>query len=137
LLRHGLLERRLALILIAIAIIYAALMSYFSFLRYTDFYTSNWDLGIAMQSLWTNTHGYLLYESGDYESFGVLSFLQVHSTYIAIPISYIYGIYPSPLLLFIIQSIFVTLSVVPIYYISKKVGMSYSYRIHSMIIEIP
>jgi len=116
----------LALILIAIAIIYAALMSYFSFLRYTDFYTSNWDLGIAMQSLWTNTHGYLLYESGDYESFGVLSFLQIHSTYTAIPISYIYGIYPSPLTLFIIQSVFVTLSVVPIYFISKKAGLSAS-----------
>jgi uncharacterized membrane protein len=89
-----------------------------------------------MQSLWTSTHGYLLYESGDYESYGVLSFLQVHSSYIAILFSYPYGIYSSPITLFAMQSIFISLSIIPLYYISKKVGLPPSLTIFVVLIFI-
>jgi uncharacterized membrane protein len=117
-------DRKLILILIVIALIYITIISYFSYLRFTNFFTSNWDMGIGMQSLWTNTHGYLLYESGDYEGYGVLSYFQVHSTYVAILFSYLYAIYSSPLTLFVMQAVFISLSIIPLYYISRKAGLS-------------
>lgn len=117
-------DKYLISLLIVIALIYIIIISYFSYLRYTDFFTSNWDMGIGMQSLWTNTHGYLLYESGDFEGYGVLSFLQVHSTYVALLFSYLYAIYSSPLTLFIMQAVFISLSIIPLYYISRKAGLS-------------
>ena len=46
---------------------FAGLYSALSQLRFEEFYAGNWDLGINMQLLWTNTHGYLLFETGDYE----------------------------------------------------------------------
>ncbi len=117
-------DKHLISILVAIAVIYITIISYFSYLRFTDFFTSNWDMGIGMQSLWTNTHGYLLYESGDYEGYGVLSFLQVHSTYLALLFSYLYAIYSGPLTLFILQAVFVTLSIIPLFYLAKKADLS-------------
>ncbi|MEM0134085.1 MAG: DUF2079 domain-containing protein [Thermoplasmatales archaeon] len=117
-------ERNLAIALAGSVIIgYIVITAFFSFLRYTDFFTTNWDMGIAVQSFWTNTHGYLLYESGDYESYGVLSFLQVHSTYIAILFSYFYLIFPEVTTIFVLQSFFVSISIIPIYFICKKVNM--------------
>ena len=129
-------DKHLISILVAIAVIYITIISYFSYLRFTDFFTSNWDLGIGMQSLWTNTHGYLLYESGDYEGYGVLSFLQVHSTYVAILFSYLYAIYSSPLTLFVLQAVFVTFSIIPLYYLAKKAGLSSSSIIFIVLLYI-
>ena len=134
--KYNLTNKELVSLLIIIAIVYISLITFFSYLRYTNFFTSNWDLGIGMQSLWTSTHGYLLYESGDYESYGVLSFLQVHSSYIAILFSYPYGIYSSPITLFAMQSIFISLSIIPLYYISKKVGLPPSLTIFVVLIFI-
>lgn len=134
--KYNFTRKSLVLLLIIIAVVYIILITFFSYLRYTNFFTSNWDLGIGMQSLWTNTHGYLLYESGDYESYGVLSFLQVHSTYIAILFSYLYGIYSSPITLFALQAVFISLSIIPLYYISKKVELPPSLTIFVVLIFI-
>ncbi|MHB1492190.1 MAG: DUF2079 domain-containing protein [Thermoplasmataceae archaeon] len=90
-------------------------------MRYIDFFTENWDMGINMQQLWTTTHGYLLYDSGDFEWYGVLSHLEVHSTFIAYPISYIYAIFPGPIILFTIQSFVVFLSVPVLYLLSFQI----------------
>lgn len=92
-----------------------------SWARYEEFFTSNWDLGINMQLLWTNTHGYLLYESGDYEFAHVNSFLYIHPTYIAIPISFLYRILPSAATLFVLQAGVVALSAIPLYLIGRQV----------------
>ncbi|MGA9838962.1 MAG: DUF2079 domain-containing protein [Thermoplasmata archaeon] len=96
-------------------------MLYFfaSLSRYESFYTSNWDLGINMQMLWTNTHGYLLFETGDAMSYGVGSFLAVHTTYVAIPVSYLYGAYPYASTLFALQAIAVAASAIPLYLVGR------------------
>ena len=106
---------------------YTFLITYISYFRYASFYSGNWDLGIMRQSLWTTIHGYLLYESGDFETFGVHSFLSQHSTYIAIPIAYLYAIYPHAVLLFVLQSIFLSVTAIPIYLISRNLGIGRNY----------
>lgn len=97
---------------------FTGIFTYFSYLRYQDFYTTNWDLGINLQSLWTTTHGYLLFYTE-----GSGSFLEVHSTYVAIPVSALYGLLPYPTTLFLIQSFVVSLSIVPLYLIGKKIHL--------------
>ena len=109
------------LILSLIVICYSVLFTYLSFLRFENFYTSNWDLGINQQLLWTTTHGYLMYESGDFVFTGVLSFLQVHSAYIAFLVAGIYYFEPSVFTLFFLQAVVLSLSSFPLYFIAKKV----------------
>lgn len=89
-------------------------------IRYEEFFAGNWDLGINMQLLWTNTHGYLLFETGDYEFARANSFFYVHPTYIAIPISYLYEFAPSAGTLFVLQGAAVASSIIPLYLIGRQ-----------------
>ena len=100
---------------------YAALMTYFSYLRYANFLTTNWDLGINQQLLWSGTQGGALYEATDYSAYGAVSFLQVHSTYAAFLIVPVYGLSPTPLTLFVVQSLVFAASGVPLFYLARRV----------------
>ena len=93
----------------------------FSYVRYLDFFSENWDLGINLQQLWTNTHGYLLYDAGDYESYGVLSHLEVHSSFLAYPLSFFYLLFPSPVTIFSVQSFAIFSSVPVLYFLSLEI----------------
>lgn len=115
----------LALILIIVG--YTIFLTSLSILRFLNFYTLNWDLGIAMQTLWTTTHGYLLYETGDYTFFGVHSYLQIHSTYLAYPFAQVYKLSPSANFFFILQSSAIACAILPIYYISKDIVKKEAY----------
>lgn len=101
---------------------FACIQTFLSWLRYSDFYTETWDLGINMQMLWSTTHGMLLYEAADYSATGgtVVSFLQIHSTYIALPIALVYSLFPFALTLFAIQAVAVSLSGIPLFLIVKE-----------------
>ncbi len=109
------------LVLLVMLVSYASLMTYFSELRAESFFTSNWDLGINQQLLWSATHGRLLYEAGDFEYYGVRSFLQVHSAYLAFLIAPLYSAAPVPLTLFALQSTVVAASAVPLYLLARSV----------------
>ena len=111
------------ILLTTIIVVFTSVISYFSFLRFQNFYTTNWDLGIAMQLLWTTTHGYLMFETGDFEFAGVRSFLQIHSTYIAFPVAFIYDLAPTALTLFVIQSLTLALSIIPLFLIGNNIGI--------------
>ena len=100
-----------------IIIVATLLLFYLSLLRYENFYTTNWDFGIAEQLLWTGSHGYLLFETADFSTSYATSFLQIHSTYIALLISQLYAYFPTPSFLFLLQALFVSLSVIPLYFI--------------------
>jgi len=107
-------------ILFAIASSYVALLTYLGILRFDDFFTTNWDLGINQQMLWTAGHGRLLYETGDAEFFNVRSFLEVHSTFIAFLVVPLYALAPVPSTLFVLQgSVFVG-SAFPLYLIARR-----------------
>ena len=113
-------KKYLAIIIPVIVII----MSLISYLRYINFYTSNWDLGIEMQMLGDNFHGYLLFEAGDFETYGVLSHLEIHSTYIALPFSFAYQELSEPIFLFTCQAIFFSISLLPLNAISHHYGLT-------------
>ena len=113
-------RKYLAIAIPAVVII----MSLISYLRYINFYTSNWDLGIEMQMLGDNFHGYLLFEAGDFETYGVLSHLEIHSTYIALLFSLAYQELSEPIFLFVCQALFFSLSLIPLNAISRYYGLS-------------
>ena len=106
--------------LFVIVSVFTAIIFVMTVLRYMDFLSMNWDLGINMQMMWTNTHGFLLFETADHETSGALSFLQVNSAYIAIPISYIYRIFSSAYFLLLLQSIVLSFSAIPLYLYAKS-----------------
>lgn len=108
--------------------------SILSYLRFSNFYATNWDLGINMQMLWSTTHGRLLYESGDFVSIGVRSFLLVHSTYIALPISLLYNLLPYPTTLFVIQSASVAASGYVVFLITSDKTNKRVYPLLAMVI---
>jgi uncharacterized membrane protein len=99
-------------------------MTAVSYIRYINFYTSNWDLGIEMQMLADNFRGYILYEAGDFETYGIVSHLEIHSTYIALLFSYAYQSLSEPVFLFACQALFFSLSLIPLNAISRYYGLS-------------
>lgn len=107
------------------ALIISAATLYFlaSVARYQSFYSGNWDLGINMQMLWSTTHGRLLYEAGDFEVQGTNSYLLIHTTYVALPISYLYALAPGAEVLFALQAAVLSLSAVPLYFIGRRSGV--------------
>ncbi|MGA7924046.1 MAG: DUF2079 domain-containing protein, partial [Thermoplasmata archaeon] len=105
----------LLLLVAAFSVFYFAL----SLLRYTEFYATNWDLGIGMQSLWTLTQGYPANAAGNYEFVGAGSFFFIHTTYILIPVAGLYGLVPSASTLFALQAVVVASSAIPLYLIGR------------------
>ncbi|MCL4347035.1 MAG: DUF2079 domain-containing protein [Candidatus Thermoplasmatota archaeon] len=108
-----------AVLLPAIAL-FIAIASYVGMMRYMNFYTSDWDLGIMQQMLFSTLHGRILFETADYSTTGYFTYLEVNSAYIAIPLAYIYGLSQTPLTLFLIQSAAVGLGAIPVYLISMS-----------------
>jgi uncharacterized membrane protein len=107
--------------LLALLASFVVVVAYLGELRAENFFTSNWDLGINQQMLWTTGHGSLLYESGDFEFYGVHSFLQVHSGYMALLIAPIYLAAPIPATLFAVQATVFAASAVPLYLLGKSI----------------
>lgn len=99
--------------------VFVIVVTYLGDLRVENFFATNWDLGLNQQMLWTTTHGRLLYEAGDFEFYGVQSFLQVHSTYVALLVAPVYAALPVPGTLFAVQAAFFGVSAVPLYLIGR------------------
>ncbi|MBX8634855.1 MAG: DUF2079 domain-containing protein [Thermoplasmata archaeon] len=108
--------------LVLLTVSYTAVISYLSLLRYYNFFTSNWDFGIMQQMLWSTLHGHLLFETADYSTGGFLSYLEINSSYVALPVAFIYALYQSPVTLFTVQSLAVALASFPLYFIALRSG---------------
>lgn len=100
---------------------YVALFTVLSYLRYMNFYTGNWDLGINIQEMWSTNHGMLMYEAADYENYFAITHLEIHTTLVAIPFAYLYAVFPTPATLFAMESLFTALAVVPLYLITSRI----------------
>lgn len=109
------------LLLTTIAVVYTVTMTYLCLLRFENFLDLNWDLGINQQMLWTTNHGRLLFETGDFEFSKTQSFLQLHSTYLALVVVPLYSAYPNAITLFALQSAAVAASAFPLYFIARRV----------------
>jgi uncharacterized membrane protein len=92
-----------------------------STLRLEEFATSNWDLGILQQGLWSTYHGHFGYEAGDWEMYGTLSFFQVHPGFTVLAVLPFYAAYPSPYTLFAVQSVIVGAAAFPLYRVALRV----------------
>lgn len=107
-----------------IVIVFTIFYSVISWLRFVNFYTTNWDFGIAGQLLWSTTKGYLMYETTNYVNSGAMSFLELHSAFVAYPIAFLYNIYPHPTFLLVLQSVIVSLSSIPLFLITGNTSLS-------------
>lgn len=107
--------------LILIITIYIIVFSVFTVERYNCYLTNAWDLGVYNQAFWTTLHGKLFYETPDLPSTPGGSFLGVHFAPILFLLLPFYAIYPSPVTLLFLQTVFVALGAVPIYLISDEV----------------
>jgi uncharacterized membrane protein len=114
-------QKKYLAVIISIVILAMASISY---IRYLNFYTSNWDLGIEMQMLADNFRGHILYEAGDFETYGIVSHLEIHSTYIALLFSYAYQALSEPIFLFVCQALFYSISLIPLNAISRYYGLT-------------
>lgn len=108
--------------LVVLVGVYFGVSLAFSVLRLVELRSSNWDLGIWMQSLWSTSHGHVLYEAGDYETYGTTTFLQVHPALLLFLFVPLYAALPNALPLFVVQSAVVALAAVPLYGIARQIG---------------
>ena len=93
---------------------------FLSLVRAWELHTTNWDLGIFQQALWTGSHGGFFYEAGDFETNAATSFLQVHPSLLMFGLAPIYGALPDAVTLLVIQSFVVALAAVPLFYITSR-----------------
>ena len=111
-------------LLISVTSVFIVLATYVGYLRYANFYTSDWDFGIMQQMLWSTVHGKLLFETADLSTTGYTTYLEVNSAYVAIPVAYIYSLDQGAFFLLLIQSFAVGISSVPVYLLARKSAMS-------------
>jgi uncharacterized membrane protein len=109
-------------------LVYVIVMSYYTLLKYYTFHTHAADLGIFVQALASTLYYHrLFYESVDVALIprpGPIgySFLDIHfspTLFLFLPI---YAVYPSPVTLLVVQSVFVALGALPIYWLGRYLG---------------
>ncbi len=127
-------------ILIITALVFSLLFSLYSILKAYTLNAYAWDLGLYSQAFYSAIHGQLFYTNLLGESY----FAEHFSPFLYVLIIPFY-IYPSPYTLLVIQSLAISFSIIPLYYLSKKVhetvaaryGSKYKYAgIISLIIAI-
>ncbi|MGC2289251.1 MAG: DUF2079 domain-containing protein [Thermoplasmata archaeon] len=101
--------------------LYAGIVSYF------DFQTRNaGDLTIFMQALSSTIRGHPapFYESYDCMVKTRCSFLLVHPSFVLFAAVPVYALAPSPIVLFVLQSLVVALAALPLYWLTRAVTQS-------------
>ncbi|MEM0156360.1 MAG: DUF2079 domain-containing protein [Thermoplasmataceae archaeon] len=115
---------------------FTALIAMLSFVRYIDFFTSNDDLGIFIQQLTSVKDGFLLYEAGDFQGYGTLSYLEIHATYVELPYAYLYNLFGNHITLFATEGFAVAIGTIPLYFISKHIGLNKNYTIALLVLYL-
>jgi uncharacterized membrane protein len=121
---RGILQSRTRLALLAAILVYVAVASVLCLDRLEEFYYENWDFGIFQQALWSTTHGRVLYESGDYEIFGLSSFFEVHPSFLMFPLAGLYALAPTPYTLIFLQIGVTAAAALPLYGLVRAFGGS-------------
>lgn len=96
----------------------------FSWLRAIEFQTTTWDQGLYQQALWSTMHGRPFYEAADVETGGYGSLLQVHTVFLFYVLAPLYGLLPSQVTLFAVQSAVVAVAAVPLYLLARDLTSS-------------
>jgi uncharacterized membrane protein len=119
-LRAGPLRRPTCVLLVLVAG-YIALSFWLSQLRLEEGFTSNWDLGIFQQMMFSTLHGHPFYEAGDWESTNLTSYLALHPALVVAAFVLFYALAPSASTLFAIQSVLAASAAIPLYGIALRV----------------
>ncbi|MHA1834574.1 MAG: DUF2079 domain-containing protein [Candidatus Baldrarchaeia archaeon] len=108
-------QRRNSVLVLGVITTYGIAFSYLTVLKHLAFRTSL-DLGIFEQSLWSALNGLLFWNTGE---FGF--HFRVHFDPILFLILPLYAIYPSAIILLVLQSIFLGLGAIPLYWLARDV----------------
>ncbi len=103
---------------VAVAVFFAVSFA-LSWLRAVELQTTTWDEGLYQQALWSTVHGRPFFETADVETGGFGSLLQVHSVFVLFLVAPLYGLVPSQLTLFAVQSAAVALAAVPLFWLAR------------------
>ena len=117
--RRGLWSIKPWMILVFLVALYAMVSFVMSSLRWQELNASTFDLGLYQQSLWATSHGKPFYEAADFETSGFPTFLEVHTVFILYLLVPAYQVYPSPYLLFAVQSAAVASGAIPLYWMGR------------------
>ncbi|QRF74981.1 putative membrane protein [Thermoplasmatales archaeon] len=115
---------------------FTASITVLSYIRYLNFFTSNDDLGIFIQQLSSVKSGLLLYEAGDFQGYGTLSYLEIHATYIELPYAFLYNLAGTPVILFATEGFAVAIGTIPLYLISRHIGLKRNYTIALLVLYL-
>ncbi|MFB0562643.1 MAG: DUF2079 domain-containing protein [Candidatus Lokiarchaeia archaeon] len=108
-------ENQTQYILYTAIAIYTVVFSYFTVVKHFAFETFAGDLGIFEQGLWsTLKYGLILYNTPELGSHFGIHFDPI--LYLLLPI---YSVYPSPLTLLVLQTFFLSLGAVPIFWLAR------------------
>lgn len=110
-------------LLVAIAAFFVVSFA-LSWLRAVEFQTTTWDEGLYQQALWSTLHGRAFYETADVETGGYGSLLQVHSVFLFYLLAPLYGLFPSQVTLFAVQSAVVALAALPLFALARGLTQS-------------
>ncbi len=114
-------RRRDGLFLLASVAIYSFVLSYWTVLKYLSFNATGLDLGVFNQALSTTIHGQGFFkETPDLIANPSSSFFGIHFSPLLLLIIPLYFIFPSPILLLVLQSVAIACASIPIYFISMK-----------------
>ena len=106
---------------VVIAVVYTLVMIYLSFLKFRYFAYKSFDLGIFTQSLAGFLHGRPLFNTVEWQLYGVSNHFGVHFQPILFLLVPIFALFPSAKTLLVIQSIALGSSVLLAYLLAKKV----------------
>lgn len=117
--------------------IYTLLFSYLSILRYNSFNANTFDLAIMIQTIWNTSHGRILEESINL-GMPMARIWLAHKEFIFLPIALIYRVFSFPETIFIIQTLFLSLGAIPVYWLAKDklkspviaTGFAFSYLLY-------
>ena len=104
--------------------VYTILFTFYSILKHYSFKTYAHDLGVYAQALTTFLQGYFFYETPDLIHNPSGSFFGVHFSPILFILAPLYAIYPYPEMLLFIQSLFLGLAAIPLYFLLRHFHVS-------------
>jgi uncharacterized membrane protein len=108
-------------ILFIFVIVYCIFFGWFSIFKHISFKTYAFDLGVFCQALWSSNNGKLLYETPDMYWNPSGNFFGVHFSPFILFFIPLYYIFSNPYILLLLQTIGISISVIPIYYIANHI----------------
>jgi uncharacterized membrane protein len=97
---------------------YALVFAFFAVARHLAFQTQQFDLGIMSQAIWSTLHGHFLEvttQRGEQ-----ITRLAVHVDPFLALLAPLWAIWPSPLMLLVLQAVAVSLGALPVFWLARK-----------------